>query len=529
MRQFCFTRARFENSCHFHSGPHYIIKIMAGIVRQFGKNVFTSWTSLAVRIILVFLVNPFIIHTLGDDRYGVWVLVVSIINYMTILDLGLKQALIRFISKFLGLGDFDRINSILNTAFVIYMAVGLVVVAVTILLSFTALGWFSIPEHLLSQARLALIIVGATAALNFILLCWGDSLGAFHRYDVSYGLMIFEDILRTTAIVILLKNGGGLVPFALVFLAFGLLRLISGAIALKKLFPKIKLKFGGTDKEAFKLLWGYGLYSFLVSVAWLLISNTDNVLIGYFLDTSAVTKYAIAAGFIVYLRSAVLAVSFPLRPVISHYDALDKIENIRFIYTQGTKYIYFVTFLIGGGTIFFADSLIHLWMGPGYEQTALILKILVIPAAVFLPQLVASSVLFGTEKHRYLLYIIIIEGIINLVLSVILVRYYGLLGIAYGTVIPQVLVYLIIVPRVIRTVLGFNLWRYYRFIFTSAAPAFAFAAALSYTLKTILPPDNWGIFIGETAAVAILSILSARWIFDREELKSVLERFFARP
>jgi O-antigen/teichoic acid export membrane protein len=501
---------------------------MAGIVRQFGKNVFTSWTSLAVRIVLVFLVNPFIIHTLGDDRYGVWVLVVSIVGYMTILDLGLKQALIRFVSKFLGLDDYDRINSVLNTAFLIYLAVGIIVVIITIVLSFLAVGWFNISEHLLSQARAALIVVGVSAALNFILLCWGDSLGAFHRYDITYGLMIFEDLLRTAAIVVVLKSGGGLVPFALAFLVFSLLRLISGAFFLKKLHPRIRLSPDFISKETLRLLYGYSLFSFLIAVAWLLIANTDNILIGYFLDASSVTKYAIAAGFIVYLRSAVLAISFPLRPVISHYDALDRTENIRFIYVQGTKYIYFITFLIGGGTLFFADSLIGLWMGPGYEASAMILKILILPAAVFLPQMIASSVLFGTEKHKYLLFIIIVEGVLNLVLSVILVRWYGLQGIAYGTIIPQVLIYLVVVPRVIRAVVGFNLRRYYRFMLMSAASAFAFSAVLSHLAKTLLPPTNWGIFFGEAALVAILTLMGARMVFDAEELRSMLGMFLRK-
>jgi hypothetical protein len=78
-------------------------------------------------------------------------------------------------------------------------------------------------------------------------------------------------------------------------------------------------------------------------------------------------------------------------------------------------------------------------------------------------------------------------------------------------------------------VLGFDLRRYYRYISASAIPGFAVAAALSYTLTTILPPTSWGIFIAETATVTLLSVLSARWVFDREELKSVLARFFGQP
>ncbi|UCD18151.1 MAG: hypothetical protein JSV44_04365, partial [Candidatus Zixiibacteriota bacterium] len=96
---------------------------MPNIVYQFSKNVFSSWVALAVRVLIVFLVNPFIIHTLGNDRFGAWMLIFSIINYLTVLDLGLKQALIRFVSKFLGLNEFDNINEVLNTSFAIYSVI----------------------------------------------------------------------------------------------------------------------------------------------------------------------------------------------------------------------------------------------------------------------------------------------------------------------------------------------------------------------------------------------------------------------
>ena len=176
---------------------------MASMVRQLGRNIFSSGASLAIRVILVFLVNPFIIHTLGNDRYGVWVLVVSIINYLTILDLGMKQALIRFISKYLGLKDYDKINSLLNAGFLVYFMVGLAVVVITLVLSFFALDIFEIPSEFLREARVVLLIVGLSTAMNYILMAWGDTLGAFHRYDLHYALLIIEDILRTTAIIIL--------------------------------------------------------------------------------------------------------------------------------------------------------------------------------------------------------------------------------------------------------------------------------------------------------------------------------------
>nr|MBN2278874.1 oligosaccharide flippase family protein [candidate division Zixibacteria bacterium] len=489
-----------------------------------GKNISTSWASLGVRAILVFLVNPYIIHTLGNDRYGVWVLAVSIINYMTILDLGLKQALIRFISKFLGLGEYDKINALLNTGFIIYSLVSLAVIGLTLILSFFALDWFKIPSDLVWQGRVVLFLVGINTALNFGLLCWGDSHGAFHRFDITYGLMIAEDILRTGAIIILFKSGYGLIPFALCYVVFGFLKMIAGAVILRRIRPEIRINPRLANRETFRTLVNYGFISFLISIAWLLIANTDNVLIGYFLDASSVTMYAIAAGFIVYLRSFVLAVSFPLRPMISHYEALNKKDNIRFIYTRGTKYLYFATFMVAGGLMVFGGPMIKLWMGPGYDQSAMILRILILPAAAFLPQSIANSIMYGVEKHKYLLYVIIAEGIFNLVLSIILVRYYELAGVAYGTAIPQVIIYVIAVPVMIKMILDINLAAFYRNMLKASLTALAVSFLISRFLCFLKPPENWAVFFAEIAAVGMAGVLAAGLIFDREEIRTIISR-----
>jgi len=493
---------------------------MANLLRQLGRNIFTSWASLGIRALIVFLVNPFIIHTLGNDRYGVWVLAVSIINYLTVLDLGLRQGLIRYVSKFLGLREYDRLNAVLNSAFLIYSGIGLVVVAITVVLSLVALPFFNIsPEHI-DQARVVLIIVGLATAINFVLSAWGNSHGAFHRYDIANGLSIGEDILRTVAIIVLLKNGYGLIPFAGAYLGFSLIRLVAGSRILFRLFPPVSWRPGLADREAVRLLKNYGLISFLISVAWLLIANTDNVIIGYFLDTAAVTQYAIAAGFIVYLRAFIQAVGFPLRPVLSHYEAAGKRDSIIHIYTRLSGYLYFVTFAVAGATLIYADRLIYLWLGEGFAESARVLRILIVPAALFLPQAVANSVMFAVERHKLLLYLFALEGVANVALSLFLVRRYGLVGVAWGTAVAQIFIYLIILPFVIRLLLGIKRYRFYYRLFYSAVPAFGLAFGFSYLVMSFLPPENWGFFFGEIMLVGVVVAVSGYFVFGGEELRS---------
>ncbi|SYZ74138.1 putative Undecaprenyl-diphospho-oligosaccharide flippase [Candidatus Zixiibacteriota bacterium] len=500
---------------------------MPNLLRQFGKNVVTSWISLLVRMGLVFFVNPFIIHSLGNQLYGVWVLVFALINYMTVLDLGLQQALVRYISKFLGLKDYDRVNSILNSSFLIYSIIGAAVIIITFVLSYFSLHWFNIPPEYIDDGKGALFIIGINTALTFIMLPWGGTLGAFHRYDIANIIAVAEDISRTALVVLLLKTGHGIVSLAGAFLLFTIFRLVVSAALLRKLHPPIKFGRSFVRSDTIRMLFNYGLISFFISIAWLLIANTDSVVIGYFLDTSAVTVYAVATAVIIAMRNIIHAVSFPLRPLVSHYDATGGDEKIGRIFLVGTKYLYFLTFAAAAGVLVLAPDFIRLWMGPGYDESAAILKLLIVPAAVYLPNAIGNSVLYAIERHRTILYINLGEGIINLGLTIYLVQKIGIIGVAYGTLISQIVIYLFVMPLLICPILGVKPGRYYYSIIRASASAALLTFGLASAGRLILVPDNWIYFFVIVALSAGGALAAGYYLADRREMSLIREKILS--
>jgi O-antigen/teichoic acid export membrane protein len=500
----------------------YIQPAMTTLLRQFGKNVLSGWFALGIRFFLVFLVNPMLVHSLGNDGYGIWALIFSIINYMTILDLGLQGALVRFISKYLGLGDYKKINEILNTGFIVYSAVGLTVIIISLILSFLAIDLFNIPADYLREARLALLIIGLNTALNFIMYSWGGSLGAFHRFDISNGLMMAEDILRNGTIVILLMNGAGIVPLALTFLIGSGLRLGAATIILRKLYPPIRFSLKLASRGGFREIYNYSMMAFLISVVWLLIANSDNLIVGYFLDVSSVTIYAIAATFLTAIRSLIHTVSIPLRPLLSHYETLGEKERLSILYIKGTQFLYFVSFMIAGITVIYGDSFIQLWMGEGYEKSAEILKILIVPAAVYFPQLIGETLLYSIEKHKYILLLVAGEGVVKLALSIILIRYFGVVGVAIGTLVPQIIIYLFGYPVAIRRQIELSIKKYYWNIALAITAGLMLSLGLSIIAMKIIAPGNWPLFFMEVIIIAAMTLFAGYLLMNKNDKKNIL-------
>ena len=86
---------------------------MAITKKRFAVNVFTNWVATAVGMVVPFFLMPFVVHHLGDVQYGIWILAVSTVSYLGLLDLGLRSAVIRFVSRAQARGEFeDAANSI---------------------------------------------------------------------------------------------------------------------------------------------------------------------------------------------------------------------------------------------------------------------------------------------------------------------------------------------------------------------------------------------------------------------------------
>ena len=78
--------------------------------RQILKNVGSSWSALAVNVLVGIFLSPFILHHLGDAAFGVWVLIFSVTGYYGLFDLGIRSSIIRYVSKYTATGDREKLT-----------------------------------------------------------------------------------------------------------------------------------------------------------------------------------------------------------------------------------------------------------------------------------------------------------------------------------------------------------------------------------------------------------------------------------
>src|SRR5690606_23828616 len=191
------------------------------------------------------------------------------------------------------------------------------------------------------------------------------------------------------------------------------------------------------------------------SVASALAFSTDSLVIGTFLPVAMITPFAIGASLTQYARSFVSGISYVVTPRSSRLDGVGDTEGIRKMVLasgRGATLILLpitITFMLRG------DSFIALWMGPEYaEPSARVLWILSVALSFAAAREVANSSLIGLGKHAGLVPAIVVEGVVNLGLSVLLVRSWSIYGVAWGTTIPNLAVSVAFTPWYLHRTLG---------------------------------------------------------------------------
>ncbi len=424
------------------------------------RNVGSSWGALGVNILVGLFLSPFILHRLGDAAFGIWVLIFSITGYYGIFDFGIRSSIIRYVSKYTATHDVDEVSRLINSAIFTYTAVGALSMVITVVACVYMDRWFHIAAGLHSTARSLLLLVGGSVALGFPLGVFGGILEGLQKFYILNWTNIVSSLLRVGLIVFFLNRGYGLLTVALITVGLPMLAsIVRGAVALQALPLNFSWKY--VDRDAFRQMANYSGITFMIIIASNLRFKTDAVVIGTFLSSAAITYFYAGSRLVDYAGEVVSSLAQIFVPMASQSDAAGDMDRLRKIFVAGNRTCAFTMLPITATFIVLGKSIIEVWVGKKYiAQGYPVLVTLIIPYTLMLVQAASSRVLFGMSKHGTLAVVTLIEGAANLVLSILLVRPYGIMGDALGTAIPLAGTFILFMPHHLCSRLGVRLSTY---------------------------------------------------------------------
>jgi len=392
--------------------------------------------SFVVSIIISFFLMPFLISSLGDRTYGIWTLVGTFLGYYGLLDIGLSSAVGRFISRAVGRNDADDVRRTISTSFYLFLGLGTFATLVTVLLT-CSIGAFMKPTENLSLFRLLLLLLGVNFAFDFPVRAFNAVFSSNLREDVSMGITTVKTILCTLAIVYVIRRGYGIVGLAVVSVVFSVVDSLTRIFLSYKIDSRTTVSVKYFDKTKIRPLFNYSFFAFLGRIANILRFRLDQFVITAYVGLSAVTHYFVATRLVEYLITFISQMIGVVTPLFSQDEGRNDFEGIRRKFMFVSKLSEYVSIYFCGITLLYGKYFIERWMGPGYFDSTKVLWIFIIPISLQLIQSPVIPLLDGISKLQYYVYPNLVEGIINLILSLWLGKKYGMYGVALGTAIPM--------------------------------------------------------------------------------------------
>jgi O-antigen/teichoic acid export membrane protein len=443
-----------------------------------------------------FVLTPLIIRHVGRAGYGIWTLVGSFLGYYGLLNIGVESAMTRYVSRYAGQEDQDAMNRAVSTAMAMFCCTGILALGLSILLAHPLARFFEVsPDHVKSF-RHVVMLLGLATAISFPGGVLTGVLVAHERFVLANGVHIGAATLRAGTIVILLLRGFGLQGVAIATVVSQATGLLVNAIVVKGCAPNLRIHHSLAKLGLLGMLLSYGGAATVIRVADIMRVNLDSVVIGKWVGLSAVGVYGIA---VLIKRYAFRVVTQGMRVLGPRFAALDgagEHEKARILLQKALAIAGFLSF--GGGLIVlsFGGHFIRLWVGEGFEEGVVVLRILAVCTAVAVAQNPAVVFLYSLNRHYWYAAVTMSEAIANVALSITLVFKYGIVGVALGTMIPMLFVKVLIMPLYVSRIAGLSVTAYVR----PLLPSLGVAAALLVVVYHL------GIVTGPTPSLVLLLV-----------------------
>lgn len=306
---------------------------------------------------------------------------------------------------------------------------------------------FSIDTAIAPEAIAVLLILGIRSlAIQIPLSLFKGALFGEQEIHLTNIIQILGTLLYAVTVWFALSAGKGIVWLASMNCLAFLIENIAYVYFAYKNVKGLRISIRLVRKQDFSEAMGFSFYSFLTTIAGLVLFQTDAIIIQLFFGLELVGLYAVAIKVTEYAFLLTKQLVNVLTPLISELKAKQEHDTIRYLLLDLSKYIMATGFLIAGSVYVFGGDLLVLWVGEIYAEVTIPLLLLITSFVVSVPELVASNVLTMTGYHRFSAISAGLSTGLNIAFSLLLIKPFGLTGIAMGTLISSSVVSGIVIP-----------------------------------------------------------------------------------
>jgi O-antigen/teichoic acid export membrane protein len=491
------------------------------------RNVVAGYAGTAGEAFVFLLLTPFLVRKLGLEDYGLWGVGVGLADWVQVLDPGLREALMKYVSAHQARAEGHLVRRLADTALQIYLGV-----AALGILGLGAACLFVLPTVVddparLVQLRWVVVLLGLSSILSLPAGMAASILEGLGRFDLMNGIRVVHAGTRLVLSVAAVQFGFGLPGVAAAELLGRVLLHVLRWRAVASIDPTIVPRPRLHPGQVRQLL-DFGVWSWLRQASELVVMRAYEPILSFFTGLSATGAFFAGRRLASVGAEAIVPLASVLFPLSSELDAQRRERALKQTLLQTSKIAFLVGLPLSLVLALGADAIQTNWLGnraPGAAEVMQAFALVFLPIAVALP---AESILLGLGYARLLAWTAFLQGAITIGLGVALLPWLGSIGLAYGALVGAAVVQAGIhlplaslrcgvpIPQLIRRVL---------------LPPSAAGAPVGYLL--LLTHDHMALgglaALGSWAGggIVIYSLLLWWFGFDEEE-KAFLRRHFGR-
>ncbi|CQR74718.1 putative membrane protein EpsK [Sporomusa ovata DSM 2662] len=494
---------------------------------QFCSNLITNFISLLLSAFIAIWITPLIINKLGAEAYGFIPLTQNLIGFFSVITIALSSVIGRFVTISVKQDKFEDAKEYINTYLYSSLAFSGGLIVPLILVSFFIDKIIEVPDYLIMDVRLALII----SSLLFLIAFVGSifAVGPFcaNRLDVNSGINVINIIARTLLTVGLLS----LFPPKIWYV--NLASLISGIIAFllsisffKKFFPWLKVNIDFFVKPKLYELITAGAWSSINQIGIILFLQVDLIVANLMVGPKGAGIYAAIMQLPILLRLIAGNVASVFSPLIISFYAQNDMKKLVEYTNRAVKINGLILSLPLGLVCGMSESFLSVWLGSNFGEYKWLLLAMSVHLVISLTFMPLYYIPTAVNKLRLPALVTVVLGLVNFLLAFVLTGP-GKLGL-YGIVLAGAIVLTIknslFTPLYSAFITNQPFYTYYSNIIQPLIGA-VITVILGLIVQLVIPATNWKFLSIDLVIVSIIYLFLTLVFFVNSEERKMMMKY----
>lgn len=490
---------------------------------QLKKGALLSYINILLSNIIGLLLTPYIIHSLGDIQYGLYSLIGAMVAYIGILDFGLNNTIVRFISKYKAENNKKDEENFLAITMRLYGLISFIVLCLGVVLyqyfDVIFLESMTIEEIELAKTMFMFLIVNLAITLPggaYTAIC-----SAYEHFVFPRAAIIIRYIIRSLSVVVLLYLGGDAISIVLLDTIVNILFiLVIYVYTQTKLNVKMVL-------HSFRFLHvreilSFSIWIFLYAIVHQFQWNAGQFIIGVNLDTISVGVFAVGIMLGGYYAAFGGVINSVLIPKANQVVVLNSSGmTLTSLMVKYSRMNAFVMSLVFCGFFLFGEEFIILWVGKSFILSYKVALIMMIGLSILIVQGFGNSILEAKKKNQFKSLLSISTMGFAVVAGYFFSKNYGILGVAVPLCIAM------IINGLVMNLYFMKIFNFKPFVFfrESLLKVFFYHTLLIiifFYLKSFYVIQSWATLIGFITCFLITYFLVTYLLIFNDSEKEIL-------